>query len=204
MMIYYENPIVVATEDGIIYSEGSSSSTQAASGSLLDNIDISDYIPTNSEEIKDLSSGNVKAVDGEEDPLTSVDISGFSLAAPVTGETPIDELEYDTYNGTARTFSKIHKIEVPMAALDAAKKYTVHTQRSIYCGPFGGFLGRDISKTTNFKPVDTSDGIQYISFSDIHMNESLATKTAIAVSIIATNAKCDGDETICEKILSLI
>ena len=65
-----------------------------------------------------------------------------------------------------------------MTVLDSAKKYTVHTQRSIYCGPFGGFLGRDISKTTNFKPVDTSDGIQYLSFSDIHMNEALATKTA--------------------------
>ena len=85
---------------------------------------------------------------------------------------------YDTYNGSTKKYSKIHKIEVPMNVLDTAKKYTVHTQRSIYCGPFGGFLGRDISLSTNFKPVDTSDGIQYLSFSDIHMNDWQAEKTA--------------------------
>lgn len=85
---------------------------------------------------------------------------------------------YDTYNGSTKKYTKIHKIEVPMNALDTAKKYTVHTQRSIYCGPFGGFLGRDISLSTNFKPVDTSDGIQYLSFSDIHMNDWQAEKTA--------------------------
>ena len=78
---------------------------------------------------------------------------------------------YDTYNGSSKKFTKIHKIEVPMNVLDTNKKYTVHTQRSIYCGPFGGFMGRDISKTINFKPVDTTDGIQYLAFSDVHMND---------------------------------
>ena len=103
----------------------------------------------------------------------------FSTNSEATGWVEIDGVNYyDTYNGSTKTFSRVHKIEIPMASLDNAKKYTVHTQRSIYCGPFGGFLGRDVSKTINFKPVDTSDGIQYLSLSDIHMNIKPASKTA--------------------------
>ena len=88
------------------------------------------------------------------------------------------ECYYDLYNGSDTKYSKVHKVEVPMTVLDAAKKYTVHTQRSVYTGPFGGFLGRDVSKSIDFKPVDVSDGIQYLSFSDIHMNINQAKKTA--------------------------
>ena len=103
----------------------------------------------------------------------------FSTNAEATGWVEIGNKKYyDTYNGTTRTFSRVHKIEVPMADLDAAKKYTVHTQKNIYCGPFGGFLGRDVTETVTFRPVDTSDGIQYLSSSDVHMNLSQTTKTA--------------------------
>ena len=103
----------------------------------------------------------------------------FSTNSEATAWVEIDGTNYyDTYNGSTKKFSMIHKVEVPMTALDSAKKYTVHTQRSVYCGPFGGFLGKDISKSINFKPVDTSDGIQYLSFSDIHMNGKYAAKTA--------------------------
>ena len=107
----------------------------------------------------------------------------FSTSSEATAWVEIDDTNYyDTYNGSTKTFSKIHKIEVPMTALDTAKKYTVHTQRSIYCGPFGGFLGRDISKATAFTPVDTSDGIKYLSFSDVHMNVKNVAKTASFVN----------------------
>ena len=85
---------------------------------------------------------------------------------------------YDSYSGSNKKYSKVHKVEIPMTELDTAKKYTVHNQKSIYCGPFGGFLGRDITESVEFKPVDTSDGIQYLSFSDIHMNDRLAQKTS--------------------------
>ena len=86
---------------------------------------------------------------------------------------------YDTFNGSSKKYTKIHKVEVPMSVLDNAKAYTVHAQKNIYCGPFGGFLGRDISMSVdNFKPVDTSDGVQYLSFSDIHMNDKIAYQTA--------------------------
>lgn len=103
----------------------------------------------------------------------------FSTSAEATAWAEVgDEKYYDLYNGSMTKFSKIHKIEVPMAALDSAKKYTVHTRQSIYCGPFGGYLGEDISITTNFKPVDSSDGLQYLSFSDVHMNDWQTAKTA--------------------------
>ena len=103
----------------------------------------------------------------------------FSTNSEATGWVEVDGKNYyDTYNGSTKKFSKVHKIEIPMTVLDAAKKYTVHTQKSIYCGPFGGFLGRDITQSVNFKPVDSSDGIQYLSFSDIHMNDWQTEKTA--------------------------
>ena len=86
---------------------------------------------------------------------------------------------YDSYNGSSKKYTKIHKVEVPMTVLDTAKGYTIHAQKSIYCGPFGGWLGRDISmNVANFRPVDSSDGVQYLSFSDIHMNDKIAYKTA--------------------------
>ena len=65
-----------------------------------------------------------------------------------------------------------------MSVLDEAKQYTVHSQKTIYAGPFGGFLGRDISEKVSFRPVDTSDGIQYLSFSDVHMNDARTFETA--------------------------
>ena len=103
----------------------------------------------------------------------------FSTNSKATGWVQVgDKCYYDTYAGTTKRYSKVHKIEVPMTALDAAKQYTVHTQKTIYAGPFGGFMGRDISQTVDFTPVDSSDGVQYLSFSDIHMNDKQAIKTA--------------------------
>ena len=114
MMIYYENPFVVATEDGIIYTDGSSSSSPDSSSGLLDGIDISSYIPTGADDIKDIAEGDVKAVaddgegegegEGEGDASTIIDISGFSLDAPVTGEAPISAIGSDEYNGAAEWF----------------------------------------------------------------------------------------------------
>ena len=103
----------------------------------------------------------------------------FSTNCEATGWVEVGGVNYyDTYNGTTKTFTKIHKIEVPMSALDSAKKYTVHSQKTIYAGPFGGFMGRDISQSVEFKPVNTDDGIQYLSFSDVHMNISNTEETA--------------------------
>ena len=103
----------------------------------------------------------------------------FSTNSEAVAWVEIGGEEYvDSYNGTNKTFEKVHKIEVPMNKLDQAKKYTVHTKRTIYAGPFGGWLGKDLSMTINFKPVDTSDGVQYFSLSDVHMNIKPSVKTA--------------------------
>ncbi|MCR5078964.1 MAG: metallophosphoesterase [Bacilli bacterium] len=103
----------------------------------------------------------------------------FSTTAEATGYVEIgDKYYYDTYNGTTKTFTKIHKIEVPMEVLDAEKSYTIHTQKTIYAGPFGGFMGSDLTQKVEFHPVDSSDGIQYLSFSDIHMNIDQAYRTS--------------------------
>ena len=103
----------------------------------------------------------------------------FSTSAESIGWVEIGGQEYhDTYNGSDKKFERVHKVEVPMTALDTAKHYTIHTRKNIYCGPFGGWLGRDISQSVDFRPVDTSDGIQYMSFSDIHMNRQIAVKTS--------------------------
>lgn len=107
----------------------------------------------------------------------------FSSNSESTGWVEVgDKCYYDTYAGSTKKFSKVHKVEVPMEALDASKQYTVHVQKSIYCGPFGGFLGRDISQTVDFTPVNSGDGIQYLSFSDIHMNDWQTIKTASHVT----------------------
>ncbi len=103
----------------------------------------------------------------------------FSTTAEATGNVEVNgKYYYDTYNGTTKTFTKIHKVEVPMAVLDAASSYTVHTQKTIYAGPFGGFLGNDLTQKVEWHPVDSSDGIQYLSFSDIHMNIDQAYRTS--------------------------
>jgi predicted phosphodiesterase len=79
------------------------------------------------------------------------------------------ERYFDDYNGSNRSNEKIHKVIIPMEVLNEAKEYEVHVQKFTYRGPFGGYKGRDISEKYSFKPVDTSDGLDYYNLSDIHM-----------------------------------
>lgn len=82
----------------------------------------------------------------------------------------IDGVEYnDTYAGYRRTEDTIHKITVPMEALDAAGSYTVYTRAMFLRGPYCALQGATISKTYHWRGVDTSDGIQYYVFSDNHL-----------------------------------
>lgn len=89
-----------------------------------------------------------------------------------------DERYFDNYNGSNKSYSKIHKVSIPMTLLNNAKKYTIHVQKITYRGPFGGYFGKDISKEYTFKPVDTSDGLQYYSLADIHMAGNASIKAA--------------------------
>lgn len=65
-----------------------------------------------------------------------------------------------------------------MEILDEAKEYEVHVQKMTYRGPFGGFVGRDISENYSFVPVNTDDGLDYYSISDIHMAKNASVKAA--------------------------
>lgn len=81
----------------------------------------------------------------------------------------IDGVEYnDTYAGYRKTESKIHKISVPMEALDSASEYTVYTRAMILRGPYESLQGKTISATYNWKGVNESDGINYYVISDNH------------------------------------
>ena len=89
-----------------------------------------------------------------------------------------DKRYFDNYNGSNRSYTKIHKVSIPMEILDSAKKYEIHVQKITYRGPFGGYFGRDISEKYTFKPVETSDGLNYYSLADIHMAGKAAIKAA--------------------------
>lgn len=85
---------------------------------------------------------------------------------------------FDNYNGSNRSYTKIHKVSIPMEVLDSVKKYDIHVQKITYRGPFGGYFGRDIKESYNFTPVETSDGLNYYSLADIHMAGKASIKTA--------------------------
>ena len=88
------------------------------------------------------------------------------------------ECYYDLYAGSMRSADKVHKIEVPQQVLDEAKSYTVCAKQMIYRGPFGGYTGKTISQSYDFRPVDSSDGLNYFSLSDVHEAVDAAVKTA--------------------------
>lgn len=81
----------------------------------------------------------------------------------------IDGVEYnDTYAGYRETESTIHKISVPMEALDNADEYTIYTRAMILRGPYESLQGKTISATYTWKGVSEDDGINYYVISDNH------------------------------------
>lgn len=85
---------------------------------------------------------------------------------------------YDLSSGSERSSERVHKVCVPMEVLDSARSYTVTLQQVWYRGPFGGILGKTVTRDYSFKPVDTSDGFRYMCLSDIHANAKGAIATA--------------------------
>lgn len=75
---------------------------------------------------------------------------------------------YDLYAGSMKSADRVHKIEVPQFVLDEAKSYRICAKQMIYRGPFGGYTGPEISESYTFRPVDTSDGLDYFALSDVH------------------------------------
>ena len=88
------------------------------------------------------------------------------------------ERYYDLYAGSMRSADRVHKVTVPQTVLDAAGGYKICAQQMIYRGPFGGYTGDTISRDYAFRPVDTSDGLNYVSISDVHEAVDAATAAA--------------------------
>lgn len=95
----------------------------------------------------------------------------ITFTTPSKGEAwvVIDGVEYnDTYAGYRETENTIHKITVPMEALDKAGEYTVYTRAMLLRGPYCSLQGTTISKTYHWKGVNTEDGLNYYVLSDTH------------------------------------
>ena len=91
------------------------------------------------------------------------------------------EKYYDLFAGSMKSEDTVHKIVVPQEKLDQAKAYSIHAEKMIYRGPFGGFKGKEIQKNYNFRPVNTSDGIVYYTMTDVHHARKGATAAALSV-----------------------
>lgn len=93
----------------------------------------------------------------------------FSTNHPATAWVEIGgEKYYDLFAGSMKSKDTVHKITVPQEKLDEAKSYSIHAEKMIYRGPFGGFKDAEISKRYNFRPVDSSDGLTYYTVTDTH------------------------------------
>ena len=91
---------------------------------------------------------------------------------------------YDLYAGSMRSADKVHKVTVPQSILDEAGGYTTCAKQMIYRGPFGGYTGKTISRSYDFRPVDASDGLYHVAISDVHEAVEAATLAATATDVL--------------------
>ena len=106
----------------------------------------------------------------------------FSTNHAATAWVEIDgERYYDLYAGSMKSQDTVHKVTVPQEKLDAAKHYSIHAEKMIYRGPFGGFKGEEISKSYDFRPVNSADGLVYYTITDAHHAREGAVNAALSV-----------------------
>lgn len=106
----------------------------------------------------------------------------FSTNHPATAWVEIGgEKYYDLFAGSMKSEDTVHKITVPQQKLDAAKSYSIHAEKMIYRGPFGGFKGKQISKRYDFRPVNADDGLDYYTVTDAHHAAEGVINAAMAV-----------------------
>ena len=92
------------------------------------------------------------------------------------------ERYFDLFAGSMKSADTVHKVTVPQEKLDAAKGYSIHAEKMIYRGPFGGFKGKEISKSYPFRPVNSADGLVYYTLTDAHHARTGAVAAAGSVS----------------------
>lgn len=91
------------------------------------------------------------------------------------------EKYFDLYAGSMKSKDTVHKVTVPQEKLDSAKSYSIHAEKMIYRGPFGGFKGNEISASYNFRPVNSADGLVYYTMTDVHHARVGAVNAALSV-----------------------
>ena len=91
------------------------------------------------------------------------------------------EKYFDLFAGSMKSEDTVHKITVPQEKLDAAKGYSIHAEKMIYRGPFGGFKGKEISKSYDFRPVNSADGLVFYTITDAHHARTGAAEAALSV-----------------------
>lgn len=102
----------------------------------------------------------------------------WTTSIEATGVVTIGEDSYhDLSAGSQDSFTRIHKVEVPMAILNAAGRYEISSTHYIYRGPYSGLAGRTIKATYDFRPLDPDDGLQIYSLSDAHEYVGAASKS---------------------------
>ena len=75
---------------------------------------------------------------------------------------------YDHCNGILRSNTRMHKVELPMAVLDAAKEYTVVYRKMIDRRPYFPLSEDERSYTVSFRPVKSEGEIKIYHISDAH------------------------------------
>lgn len=80
----------------------------------------------------------------------------------------IQDRDYcDETNGIMNSQHRIHRVEVPMDALDMAKEYTVFIKPLIRRSPYHTRTGKAVGKTYSFRPVPQKD-IRVYHIADTH------------------------------------
>lgn len=106
----------------------------------------------------------------------------FSTNHPAIAWVEIDgEAYYDLFAGSMKSKDNVHKITVPQEKLDEAKAYSIHAEKMIYRGPFGGFKGKEICQEYTFRPVNSADGLVYYTMTDVHHARTGAVAAALSV-----------------------
>ena len=106
----------------------------------------------------------------------------FSTNHPAVAWVEVAGEQYcDLFAGSMKSKDTVHKITVPQEKLDEAGSYSIHAEKMIYRGPFGGFKGKEISKCYDFHPVDSSDGLVYYTMTDVHHARKGAVEAALSV-----------------------
>ena len=108
----------------------------------------------------------------------------YQILVPLTAPALVwvrvgDEEYYDESNGIMRSLSELHRISVPMAALDAAGGYTLYLRPLIERKPYYTTSKPPIGYRYNFRPVpETGARIYHISDSHNRIDEPVAAAEA--------------------------